>query len=103
MAQKYFTAKDLDIVLAGNVSAFRDALKKQFPDAQYVEIPFDQVDVLASDLRKPKRKRPLHAPESLEQGKQLLLAAANAAGGEALASVTGIALTETGKPNHSRR
>ena len=54
MAQRYLQTKDLDMVLAGNVNAFRDALKKEFPGAQYTEIPFDQVDVLASDLRKPK-------------------------------------------------
>jgi zinc protease len=54
MAQKYLQTKDIDIVLAGNVGAFRDALKKEFPNAQYTEIPFDQVDVLATDLRKAK-------------------------------------------------
>jgi hypothetical protein len=41
-------------VLAGNVSAFGDTLRKAFPNAAYQEIPFDQVDVLAADLRKPK-------------------------------------------------
>lgn len=97
MAQKYFTAKDLDIVLAGNIAAFRDALKKEFPDAQYVEIPFDQVDPLAPDLRKAKEKTAGATPESLEQGKQLLLTAAKVAGGEALASVKSITMTETGK------
>jgi len=51
MTQKYLSASDLDLVLAGNVGAFRDALKKAFPDAKYDEIPFDQVDVLAPDLR----------------------------------------------------
>ncbi|HWF39743.1 MAG TPA: pitrilysin family protein [Candidatus Acidoferrales bacterium] len=54
MAQKYMQTKDLEIVLAGNVNAFRDALKKEFPNAQYTEIPFDQVDVMASDLRRAK-------------------------------------------------
>jgi zinc protease len=54
MAQKYMQTKDLEIVLAGNVGAFRDALKKEFPNAQYTEIPFDQVDVMASDLRRAK-------------------------------------------------
>jgi zinc protease len=54
MARRYLTTKDLDLVLAGNVSAFRDDLKKAFPDATYVEIPFDQVDVLAPGLRKAK-------------------------------------------------
>jgi zinc protease len=51
MAQKYLNTDDLDIVLAGNVSAFRDALKKSFPEAKYEEIPFDKLDVLAPDLR----------------------------------------------------
>lgn len=51
MARRYLQTRDLDIVLAGNVSAFRDGLKKEFPDAQYQEISFDQIDVLASDLR----------------------------------------------------
>ena len=50
MAQKYLNTDDLDIVLAGNVSAFRDALKKAFPNATYQEIPFDRLDVLAPDL-----------------------------------------------------
>jgi zinc protease len=54
-AQRYLETKDIDIVLAGNVSAFRDGLKKEFPDAQFTEIPFDQVDVLAPDLMKPKQ------------------------------------------------
>ncbi len=54
MAHRYLSAKDLEIVFAGNVGAFRDALKKAFPDAKYEEIPFDQVDLLAPDLRKPK-------------------------------------------------
>ena len=56
MAKKYLQTGGLDIVLAGNVAAFRDALKKQFPDAQYLEIPFDQIDVLAPGLQKPQPK-----------------------------------------------
>lgn len=55
MAQQYLSTKDFDIVLVGNVSAFRDALKTAFPNAQYVEIPFDQLDVLAPGLRKAKQ------------------------------------------------
>jgi len=51
MARRYLAANDLDIVLAGNVDAFRDALKKAFPDAMYQEISFDKIDVLAPDLR----------------------------------------------------
>jgi len=97
MAKQYLATTDLDIVLAGNVSAFRDALKKAFPDAKYDEISFDQVDVLAPDLRKPKAVVAEATPESLEQGKQILAAAAAAAGGDALASVKTLAMTESGK------
>jgi zinc protease len=97
MAQKYFTAKDLDIVLAGDVSAFRDALKKEFPNATYVEIPYDQLDVLETDLRKPKEKSAAATLESFEQGKKMLLEAAAAAGGDELTSVKSLSLTESGK------
>jgi len=97
MAKQYLATTDLDIVLTGNVSAFRDALKKAFPDAKYDEISFDQVDVLAPDLRKPKAAVAEATPESLEQGKQILAAAAAAAGGDALASVKTLAMTENAK------
>jgi predicted Zn-dependent peptidase len=97
MAQKYFQTKDLDLVLAGNVGAFRDALKKEFPDAQYTEIPADQLDLLAPDLRKPKTAAQPATPESFDKGKELLLAAASATGGDKLTSVTSIGMTEIGK------
>jgi predicted Zn-dependent peptidase len=97
MAQRYFAANDIDIVLAGNASVFRDALKKEFPTAEFAEIPYDQLDVLAPDLRKPKEKSTAATPESFEQGKQMLLEAAKAAGGDDLSSVTGLVLTESGK------
>ena len=64
MAKRYLTTQDFDLVLAGNVSAFRDDLKKVFPDAIYTEIPFDQVDVLAPDLRNAARNRPLSGSDS---------------------------------------
>jgi zinc protease len=95
MAQRYLSAQNLDLVFAGNVGAFRDALKKVFPDAQYQEIPFDQVDLLSPDLRKPKAAPATGA--SLEQGRQILLAAAKAAGGDALASLSALKMTEDGK------
>ncbi|MGD1212498.1 MAG: pitrilysin family protein [Candidatus Acidiferrales bacterium] len=97
MAQRYLSAKDLDIVLAGNVATFRDALKKAFPDAQYEEIPFDEVNLLAPDLRKPKMSAAAATPESLAQGKEILLAAAKAAGGDALASLKALRMTEDSK------
>ena len=94
MAQRYLSAKDLEVVLAGNVATFRDALKKAFPDAKYEEIPFDQVDVLAPDIRQSKQAA---TPESLARGGEILLAAAKAAGGDALTSVTALQMTENGK------
>jgi len=95
MAQRYLSAKNLDLVFAGNVGAFRDSLKKAFPDAKYEEIPFDQVDLLAPDLRSSKEAPA--TPASLEQGKQIILAAAQAAGGDALASLAALKMTEDGK------
>jgi zinc protease len=99
-ARKYFSTEKLDIVLAGNVSAFRDALKTEFPGAEFTEIPADQVDVLSAEMRANKQgsaEVPAATPESLEQGKQILLAAAQAAGGDGLKSVATISFSETGK------
>ena len=93
MAQKYMGADNLDIVLAGNVGAFRDALEKEFPSAKFDEIIADQIDLLAPDLRKLSTM-PAPTPVTLEQGKQILLAAAKAAGGDALQSVNGLAMSE---------
>ncbi len=95
MAQKYLGTENLDIVLAGNVSAFRDNLKKTFPNAKYDEIPFDRVDILAPDLRKATAAPATGA--SIEQGRQILLAAAKVAGGDSLASLSALKMTEDGK------
>jgi zinc protease len=97
MATKYLAPDDLDIVLAGNVAAFRDALKKDFPNAKYEEIPFDQVDLLAANLRKtPPAAASEGNPESLQRGAEILRAAAKAAGGDSLGSVTTVRMTEKG-------
>src|SRR5271163_4588782 len=107
-ARKYFTTSDLDIVLVGNVSAFRDALKKQFAGAEITEIPFGDVDVLSPALRASKpaaaasAAAPPATPESLEQGKQILLAAAQAAGGDALQSVATLGFSENGTLHNPR-
>ena len=127
-ARKYFTTGDLDIVLVGNVSAFRDALKKQFAGAEITEIPFDQVDVLSPVLRASPQAAatpgasptgtsaapssatsaatpaatPAPTPESLERGKQILLAAAQAAGGAALQSVATLGFSENGTLHNPR-
>jgi zinc protease len=96
MAQRYFTTKNVDIVLAGDASAFRDALKKEFPNAQIAELRFDEVDVLSPDLRESKQSAAAMTPESAERGKEILLAAARAAG-EKLASIKTLGINESGK------
>jgi zinc protease len=106
MARKYFTTGDLDIVLVGNVSAFRDALKKEFAGAEITEIPFGEVDVLSPVLRASKQAAsdgaPAATPESLKQGREILLAAAQAAGGEALRSVATLGFSENGTLHNPR-
>ena len=96
IAQRYFTTKDLDIVLVGNVSQFRDELKKKFPGAQFTEIAADQLDATRPDLRKQTQASAGLTPEALARGKEILLAGAKAAGGAALASVKSLAMNETG-------
>jgi zinc protease len=87
MAQRYFDAKNLDLVLVGNTAKFRDELKKTFPDAKFDEVPFEQLDLLSADLRKPKETAVAATPESLAQGLAIVKAAADAAGGAALSKV----------------
>jgi zinc protease len=97
MSKKYFGTANLDIVLAGNVSAFRDEVKKEYPSAQFTEIAATDLDTLSDDLRVPKQAAAAATPESLAQGKQILLAAAKAAGGDALKQVTTLSIMESGK------
>jgi zinc protease len=54
IAGRYFGANDLDLVLAGDVSKFRDALKKAFPNGTWEEIPYDKLDLLQPNLRKTR-------------------------------------------------
>jgi len=97
MAARFFDPKNLELVLVGNVGQFRDALKKEFPNATYEEIPFDQVDLLRPDLRKAKETVPAATPESLERGKAILMAAAEATGGAALGKIESLEATLTGQ------
>ena len=53
MAGRYFDPSNLDLVLVGNIKEFRDGIKNAFPKAKIEELPFDKVDVLASNLRRP--------------------------------------------------
>jgi len=87
MAQKYFRADGLDAILVGKVSQFRETLKKEFPNAQFEEMPFDQVDLLSADLRRKKEAAAPATPEAVERGRALLEAAAQAAGGPAALQV----------------
>ncbi len=96
MAQKYFDAKNIDLVLVGNAAKFRDELKKTFPDAKFDEVSFDQLDLLSADLRKPKEAAAGATPESLAQGMAIVKAAADTAGGAALGKVQSIEWTSKG-------
>jgi zinc protease len=104
-AKKYFGTENIDVVLAGNVGAIRDALKTEFPNATFTEIPADQLDPLADNLRVAKQAKAEAKPEQIAAGKQILLAAAQAAGGDALKPVATLAIAEKGAihaPNGER-
>ena len=97
VAAQFFNTNNLEIVLSGNVSAFRDGVKKEFPGARFVEIPFDQIDVLAADLRKPKEAEAAAAsPESIARAKEIIRAAIEAAGGADVVKVSSLSYTATG-------
>jgi zinc protease len=81
IAAKYFQTTTLNIVLVGNASQFRDALKKEFPGASYIEVPPGQLDLSVPDLYHKPDPLPATTPDSLAQGRALLLSALQAAGG----------------------
>ena len=100
MAREYFTTRDLDIVLAGNVSAFRDALKKAIRRrGNHGDSFWRSRRALPRSAQAQAgrfrccRPRPSRIPE---QGKQILQAAAQAAGGDALQSVATLGFSENG-------
>ncbi len=97
VAGQYFSTGNLEIVLSGNVSAFRDAIKKEFAGARYEEIAFDKIDVLAADLRKPREAGTAATPESIARAKEIIAAAIEATGGAAaLNKITGVAYAGNG-------
>ncbi len=96
MASQYFNPHNLDVVLVGNASNFLPAVKADFPDAQWEEIPFNDLDLLNPSLRKAQAEAPAVTPESLQHGQQILLAAAQAAGGDSLRSVSTLEFSEHG-------
>lgn len=96
VAAKYFQTNSLDIVLAGNAAQFRAALKKEFPNASYDEFSAADLDLLLPDLHRKPEVVPPPTPETLAQGKALLLAAGQAAGGAALTKAQSLEYSGTG-------
>jgi zinc protease len=103
LAAQYFGASKLSIVMVGNVGAFREALKKAYPDAHVEELAATGLDLLAPDLRRkltspsPDAGVPAATPEALEEGRALLAAAAKTAGGAALAGIKTVDVAAQGK------
>jgi zinc protease len=97
VSAEYFGKKNMDIVLVGNAKQFREGLKAAFPAAQWEEIPYDSLDLLRADLRKPKEAAaPAASAESAKRGDEIVKAAAEAAGGAALQSVDDVQITAAG-------
>lgn len=96
MTQKYFNSQNLVVVLVGNASQFLPAVKAEFPDAQWQEIPFNQLDLLSANLRQAASEAPAASPEALQHGQQILMAAAQAAGGDSLRSISTLEFSEKG-------
>ena len=95
MSEKYFNGQNLDVVLVGNAAQFLPALKTDFPDAQWEQIPFNELDLLSPNLRRAETA-PAATPEALAHGQQILLAAAQAAGGDSLRSISTLEFAEKG-------
>ena len=95
-ATKYYQTSSLDIVLAGNAAQFREDLKKEFPSASYDEIPAGQLDVLLPGLRRKPEPIPPPTPESLAQGKNMLIRTIQAAGGAAIVNVQSVECSSSG-------
>lgn len=99
MSRRYFDASDLSLVLVGNAKAFGEALKKDFPGAKIEELVVADLDLLEPSLKHgatPGATVPAATPESLAQGHALIIAAAQAAGGEAIAKVESLVVTSRG-------
>ncbi len=95
-AMKYYQTASLEIVLAGNAAQFRDALKKEFPNASYDEVPAGQLDLLLPTLYHKPEPIPSPTPETLAQGKAMLAHAVQAAGGAAISGVQSIECDSAG-------
>jgi zinc protease len=91
ISRRYFDAADLFLVLVGNAQAFRGALQKDFPGAKIEELSAAKLDLLAPDLKSESAA----TPETLAQGHAMIIAAAEAAGGEAISKTESVDLTGT--------
>ncbi|HXT74264.1 MAG TPA: hypothetical protein VN785_10480, partial [Candidatus Angelobacter sp.] len=58
--------------------------------------PYSDLDLLSPDLRQPKAAAPAPTPESLAKGHDVVMAAAQAAGGDALRNISSVEFTEKG-------
>ena len=92
MTQRYFDASNLYVVLMGNAKAFRESLAKVFPGVKIEEISAAELDLLSPGLRggSALASVPTATPDSLSQGRTLLIAAAQAAGGPAIAKLESV-------------
>lgn len=95
-AMKYYQTASLDIVLAGNAAQFREDLKKEFPNASYEEIPAGQLDLLLPGMRRKPEPIPAPTPETLAQGKNMLIRAIQAAGGASIVNVQSMECSSAG-------
>jgi hypothetical protein len=95
-AAKYFQAGTLEIVLAGNAAQFRDALKREFPDASYDEFTAAEMDLLLPAMHRMPETVPPATPETLAQGKSEIAEAAQAAGGAAVSKIQSVEYSGVG-------
>ena len=86
----------LEIVLAGNAAQFRDALKREFPDASYEEFTPAEMDLLLPAMHRLPESVPAATPETIAQGKSEIANAAQAAGGAAVAKIQSIEYSGVG-------
>jgi zinc protease len=95
-AAKYFQPATLEIVVAGNASMFRDALKKEFPEASYEEFTPAEMDLLLPAMHRAPETVPAPTPETLAQGKSEIADAAQAAGGAAISKIQSLEYSGVG-------
>jgi zinc protease len=96
VAAKYFQPAPLEIVVAGNAAAFRDALKKEFPEASYEEFTPAEMDLLLPAMHRAPEVVPAPTPETLAQGKAEIADAMQAAGGPAIGKIQSLEYSGVG-------